>query len=182
MTEKTLSDKPINFIEIDPSLDYQLNFKIKKELGSNLSIGVVVIDENNAPLICQRDRDGVESNWIMEDGDIIHNEEFTTVNVALFSCKKQIGEVQPVPLSKASSLILPEGAAKILPTIHVKGGDAEIQCVSISRLHKSNILCTDESSLNDQEEEEKLNQRARMANKHLYARHGGSINGHFVAG
>lgn len=117
-------------IKVDPSIDYEVSFLIKKSRGQTLNFGVLPFDSDDNVLSFLSASDGSSTNRFLNDATLVRDDKYILVRGFLYN---NVYPVYPgtMDLNQGNNLIFPKETVRIIPIITVDDGTANVYAIRI---------------------------------------------------
>lgn len=116
----------LKYIKVDPSIDYEISFLIKKSAGNNLTFKCHVYDKDDNEISCKSAADGSDTITFLEEADLVRDDKYILIRGIIYNSNLTPQAGQTMELNQGINLILPANAKKIIPEIVITGGEANI--------------------------------------------------------
>lgn len=110
-------------IKVDPDMDYEFFFFIKKEAGNDFTVGFDAFDKDGNTIDLQSYKDGTDSNLYFENKDLQRADKYIGVRVLLYNRLKPLYANDTTLLKYGHDLKLVDGVTHVVPRVTV-GGEA----------------------------------------------------------
>lgn len=129
----------LKYIKIDSGIDYEVSFLIKKSNGTEpfanyLNFSCTPYDKDDNPLTCISVFDGSATNNFLVNSMLVRDDYYILVRGVIYNNTMVPALGRTMELNQGTDLILPVTATKIIPTITITAGTANIYAIRIMPL------------------------------------------------
>lgn len=108
-------------IKVDPRLDYEFSFMIKKAQGEDLTVGVTAYDKDGNVIDLKSYKDGSISNTFLSNVSLSRDDKYVLVRLFIYNKNRTTYINDSTEIHQGNDLIFNEDTVYIIPTIHVSG-------------------------------------------------------------
>lgn len=119
------------YIKIDPNLDYEISFIIKKSAGQTLNFGLSGYDSSHNPVNFTSQATGVTSNWFLQNAPLVRNDKYILVRAFIYNYTVSFSTGATLSLNQGNNLISPSNVCYIIPNITISSGTANIYAIRV---------------------------------------------------
>lgn len=119
------------FIKVSSALDYELDFFIKKDAGTNLSIGLDGYDSNGSLILHTSAIDGTTTSDFIVNTGLSRSDVYLHIKCIVYNSKKIFNSKEYLNINSGNNLIFNPDTSSIIPRIIFSGsGNAYIQKIT----------------------------------------------------
>lgn len=123
---QTDGESNLKKIKVDPDMDYEFFFFIKKEDGNNFTVGFDAYDKDGGSVSLQSYKDGTDTNLYFNNINLQREDKYLGIRLFLYNQLKPPYANDKTSLHIGSDLKLKGNVTHVIPRVLVNGGGANL--------------------------------------------------------